>query len=267
MNRTMNPTLFCIPKSLPPHLHETARRRAIEINPANAAQPRIVLRASGRAGARARIAMVVGRRWPTRGVRLTVSFLDNPSADLRKRILLHMNAWSKTANVHFTQVKSGGQVRISRVSSPPDDSGYWSYIGTDIEHIPMHKATMNLEAFTMSTPESEYHRVVRHETGHTLGFEHEHMRAQLVKRIDPKKAYAYFRKYDGWSKSEVDDQVLTPLDEKTLLATANADVHSIMCYQLPGSIMKDGKAIAGGLDIDKKDFAFAASMYPKKVKV
>lgn len=264
----MKPTIFCIPKSLPPSLHEAARRRAIEINPANAVQHRAVFRTKpGVPGAKARLAIVIGRRWPTKGVRLTVSFLDNAPADLRTRILLHMNAWTKTANVHFTQVKRDGQVRITRVDSPPDDSGYWSYIGTDIEHISMHKATMNLEGFTMDTPESEFHRVVRHETGHTMGFEHEHMRAQLVKRIDPKKAYAYFKKYDGWSKSEVDDQVLTPLDEKTLMGTTQADPHSIMCYQLPGSIMKDGKAIAGGLDIDKKDFAFAASMYPKKLKM
>ena len=56
--------------------------------------------------------------------------------------------------------------------------------------------TMNLEGFTMRTPESEFLRVVRHEAGHTLGFEHEHMRTQLVQRIDRKKAIAYFRRTD-----------------------------------------------------------------------
>jgi hypothetical protein len=28
---------------------------------------------------------------------------------------------------------------------------------------------MNLDSFTTSTPDSEFYRVVRHETGHTLG--------------------------------------------------------------------------------------------------
>jgi len=55
-------------------------------------------------------------------------------------------------------------------------SGYWSYLGTDILHIPKNRPTMCLENFSMDTLESEYKRVVRHETGHTLGFPHEHMR-------------------------------------------------------------------------------------------
>jgi hypothetical protein len=39
-----------------------------------------------------------------------------------------------------------------------------------------------------------------------------------------------------------------------------------MCYQIPGAITKDGKPIPGGSDINRKDFAFAASIYPKKVR-
>jgi hypothetical protein len=38
-----------------------------------------------------------------------------------------------------------------------------------------------------------------------------------------------------------------------------------MCYQIPGSITKDGKPIPGGKDINPTDFAFAASIYPKRV--
>jgi hypothetical protein len=38
-----------------------------------------------------------------------------------------------------------------------------------------------------------------------------------------------------------------------------------MCYSLPGSIMKDKKAVRGGNDINVRDFAFASSVYPKKV--
>jgi hypothetical protein len=39
-----------------------------------------------------------------------------------------------------------------------------------------------------------------------------------------------------------------------------------MCYQIPGSITKDGKPIIGGLDIDDQDYAFAAKIYPKPDK-
>jgi hypothetical protein len=77
-------------------------------------------------------------------------------------------------------------VRISR------GGGYWSYLGTDILLIPPSQQTMNLEGFTMNMPETEYRRVIRHEAGHTLGFPHEHMRKELIARIDREKAYDYF---------------------------------------------------------------------------
>jgi hypothetical protein len=41
--------------------------------------------------------------WGLQGVSLTVGFLDDAAADLRRRILLHMNAWAKTANVKFVE--------------------------------------------------------------------------------------------------------------------------------------------------------------------
>ena len=48
--------------------------------------------------------------------------------------------------------------------------------------------------------------------------------------------------------------------------TPSADVTSIMCYQLPGSITTDGKPIPGGNDIDPTDGAFAAKFYPLAVQ-
>ncbi len=39
-----------------------------------------------------------------------------------------------------------------------------------------------------------------------------------------------------------------------------------MCYQIPGSITKDGKPIIGGNDIDRSDQAFVGTVYPKKVR-
>jgi hypothetical protein len=41
------------------------------------------------------------------------------------------------------------------------------------------------------------------------------------------------------------------------------DETSIMCYQLPGSITRDGRPIIGGIDINASDFAFAGRIYPK----
>jgi hypothetical protein len=174
-----------------------------------------------------------------------------------------MNAWSATANVKFVETQGTAQVRIAREGG--EKGGYWSYLGTDILHIPKGEQTMNLQEFSMSTAESEYHRVVRHETGHTLGFPHEHMRKALVEKIDPQKAIEYFERTQGWSEEEVRQQVLTPLEESTLRGT-KPDQRSIMCYQIAGDLTKDGKPIVGGKDIDSSDAAFAATIYPKKSK-
>jgi hypothetical protein len=259
--------IVCTPKHLPESRRVAAARRALEINPANHPGARVVRRAfAGLSKGPARLSLVVGSRWPASGVTLTVKFLDNPPKDLRARILLHMNAWGKTANVLFTETHGTAKVRLARLDSPPDMSGYWSWVGTEILEISAAKPTINLEGFTMKTPESEFHRVVRHEAGHTLGFPHEHMRRALVKKIDPAKAIAFYRRDQGWSAQDTRDQVLTPIEESSLLGTP-ADQLSIMCYQIPGEITKDGKPIIGGLDIDKTDYAFAASVYPKQIHV
>jgi len=256
VNQSQEELIVCAPRFLPRERWADADKLAFEINPEN--RPPDADLASQEGGEDKR--MAVSRRvyWGKKGVRLTVGFLDNPPEDLRKRILSHMNAWNKTANVEFTESSTDPQVRIAR-----EADGYWSYLGTDVLSIPKHQATMNLEAFTMNTPDLEFHRVVRHETGHTLGFPHEHMRQALVERLDRDKVIAEFMRTQGWTRQEVINQVLTPLEESSLIGSAGADALSIMCYQLPGRLTRDGKSIPGGLDIDPTDFEVAGALYPK----
>jgi hypothetical protein len=256
-------TLVCSPRRLPLEKAVAAAKTAVDINPLNHTPlHRLASVIPGFTATPERIAVLTAKYWGLQGVSLTVGFLDSPTADLQKRIIQHMNAWATTSNVKFVAAQTDPQVRIARAGGA--DGGYWSYLGTDILHIAKTDQTMNLEAFTMATPESEFHRVVRHETGHTLGFPHEHMRKALVALIDPQKAIAYFERTQGWTEQEVRDQVLTPIEESTLNGTT-PDAKSIMCYQIPGEVTISGKPIIGGLDIDPTDFKFAATIYPKKV--
>lgn len=251
----------CTPRYLPREQLARADEIAYQINPKN--RPPDAAMAAAAPGEKERLALVRRVYWGKAGVRLTVGFLDNPPKDLQARILLHMNAWNKTANVQFVASSTDPQVRIARVNSPPDKAGYWSYLGTDIGSIDKAEQTMNLEGFTMDTDDSEFHRVVRHETGHTLGFPHEHMRAALVARLDRKKVIAEFMATQGWSEDEVVRQVLTPLEDSSLLGSPTADARSIMWYQIAANLTLDGAAIPGGLDIDPLDYQMAASFYPK----
>jgi hypothetical protein len=255
--------MTCVPKSLPRSKWIAAAEHASQINPTNRPPiERLVRAMPGFVAEPMHLAVVTKKYWGAGGVKLTVGFLDNPPADLRKHILLHMNAWSKYANVAFTESKTDPDVRIARAGGSA--GGYWSYVGTDIHQIKAGQPTMNLEAFTMKTPESEFIRVVRHETGHTLGFPHEHMRKELVAKIDRDKAIKYFMATQGWSKAEVIAQVLTPISAGSLWGTAHSDPRSIMCYQIPGTLTKNGKPILGGTDIDKQDGEFVAMVYPTK---
>jgi len=261
----------CALRDLPKEEIIPASRTAIRLNPLNRPRyyPRLgieVLPMPKEEGAEEekidepmRIALMTSKYWGVEGVKLGVYFMDNPPPDLRARILSHMSAWSAQANVTFRESSSNqAEVRIVRTRG----QGYWSYLGTDILHIPAGQPTLCLDSFSMSTPESEYKRVVRHETGHTLGFPHEHMREAIVNQLDPQKTIVYFQQTQGWSPQTTRQQVLTPIPEAQLTGTA-ADETSIMTYSLPGSITYDGQPIVGGTDINTQDYALAAQLYPK----
>jgi hypothetical protein len=247
----------CVPKALPAEQILEAAALAAEVFPANSPMT------SPYAGAAAaamdldpmRIAVMTTKWWGPRQRVLEVRFLDNPAASLRKRILSHLNAWD--CGVTFRETRADGQIRISR-----GRGGYYSYLGTD-NLLVRTGVTMNLEGFTDRTPESEFLRVVRHEGGHALGCPHEHMRPEHVARIAPAKAYDYFWRTQRWDREVVDQQVLTPLNVRSIFGTPYAEEDSCMCYQLPGSITKDGKPIKGGSDITASDRKFIQGIYPK----
>jgi hypothetical protein len=257
----------CILKSLPEEQLVAAAEHAIQVNPVN--RPKFPTGLSGTIGDAVRslvdhplaIAVLTSKYFGPAGVHLTVTFAERTAPELAKKIVAYANRWGRTANVEFKLIDASnwhdGDVRISR-----GRGGYWSYLGTDIRSIPRNQQTMNLQGFSLSTPESEYDRVVCHETGHCAGCPHEHMRPALVALLDSSKTIAYFERTQGWSAQEIRAQVLTPLSEDSLMGTP-ADQDSIMAYQLPGSITKNGKPIRGGTRINDTDAAFMAKIYPK----
>lgn len=250
----------CVIKAVPDRLLQRAARNAISINPANAPQMAPIARSAMGVIAPNRIAVMVSKYWGNRPRRLTVSFVNSArsaSAALRRKILSHLNAWSTSGCISFVETSGTGQVRIDF-----GPTGHWSYLGTDILSIPTNRPTMNLQAFDRENRESEFYRVVRHEAGHTLGFPHEHARQEIVARIEPNRAYAWFWQNYRWDRQTVDEQVLTPLSSNSIFGTG-PDQTSIMCYQLPAQITRDGRPIIGGTDINATDHAFNGRIHPR----
>jgi len=257
---TTGPDIGCVPRQLPERLLVKAAQTATRINPANGLNIAAMagLGLNGGIMDPLRIAVLTAKYWGPQPRQVTVSFMESTPSDLRARIVSHLNAWNRAGGcISFVETRGTGQVRISR-----GGGGYWSYLGTDILHIPPSQQTMNLEGFTMNTPDSEYRRVIRHEAGHTLGFPHEHMRKELIDRLDRQKVYDYFWRTQRWDRATVDQQVLTPLNDRSIMGTP-PDQDSLMCYQLPGSITRDGQPIRGGFDINATDAAFCGRIYPK----
>lgn len=262
----------CSIKELPKEQQEAAYHEAITENPANRTAYEMMPQVLGSLGPAFEEALksvddimdpqafvvLSSKYWGSTGADLTVSFLDSPNVATREKILAYANKWGEFCNVKFRWSQSGGRVRIDR-----SRDGYWSYLGKDIDRIAAGQPTMNLEGFTERTPDSEYMRVVCHEFGHTLGAPHEHMLPEIISLLDEAKTISYFQRYQGWNAATTRAQVLTPISRASVLGSPGADVMSIMCYQLPGSITKNGKPIPGGSTFTSIDKDWANRLYPK----
>lgn len=235
---------------------QEAARKAVEQNPQNAPLfSADALRTFSTTPHPSHIAALTSKWWRA-GTVLGVQFIESPAQDFQQHVLSHMNAWSSQANIKFALTNTDPTVRITL-----RQDGYWSYVGTDILSISAQEPTMCLQNFDQGMPESEYFRVVRHETGHTLGFIHEHSRKEIVDLLDPQKTIVYFEQTQGWSPQMIQDQILTPQDPAALTALP-AEELSIMCYQFPAQVTKNGQPIPGGTDITAEDYKLAGLIYP-----
>lgn len=240
--------MLCRPVGLPPELLVPAARLACEVNPANA--PR------GGAPTPLGLAARTAKLWRA-PADLSVQFLDNPTAACKALILSHANAWGERgARVRFRETTGTGLIRVARAPG-----GYWSYVGTDALVVPPDRATMNLEGWTEHSADGACRRVVRHEAGHAIGMEHEHLRRELVALLNPISTIVYYRNAHGWDEATTRANVLTPLEDASLTA-GPTDPASVMCYQIPGSCTYSGEPIPGGLDLTPGDLDTARKVYP-----
>lgn len=103
----------CRIKALPARLHAQAAQVAAQINPVNAPL-RELLPSGVLVDSPLRLTLTTAKYWGPSPRQLSVSFMESTPADLRARIVSHLNAWTATAAISFVETAGTGEVRISR---------------------------------------------------------------------------------------------------------------------------------------------------------
>lgn len=181
----------------------------------------------------------MAKKWPGRST-LRVRFLGGDTRQ-REMTLTRMRTLDNLCpSIAFRHVTGGpSEIRVRF----DENSGHWSYVGTDCKRIPQNQQTMNI-GLRASQSWKEWDRVALHETLHALGFNHEHQHPRGTIAWDVEAVYAYYGETQGWSRAEVDAQVLRRSTATNIFGSA-PDRSSIMMYPIPKELLLDKTQAVG----------------------
>lgn len=195
--------------------------------------------------------------WP-RNSQLRVRFLAG-TAKQKDEAWKRFQIVDNITNLTFVRVDSGAsEVRVRFDYG----KGHWSYLGTDCRVVPQSSQTMNLElkAGVFGDAGYEWDRVAIHEMCHAIGLEHEHQSPKATNLVWNRAAvYDYYGRTQGWSKQQIDFQVLNRSTATSIIAS-KWDSKSIMEYPIPQGL---ANIVVGWNDkLTALDIATLKSIYP-----
>lgn len=179
---------------------------------------------------------------------IRVCFFGGP-AQLRSRIVQIASQWTtlggyvpldfgNPANPRSCTTSEFSQVRVGFAYK-----GYWSMVGTDSVNLAaQYEQSMNFALYDINPPaEPTFSRVVLHEFGHALGFQHEHQSqtSPCASEFNWDAIYAYLQGPPNYWSIEQIDHNLRPLNEPGDVSSP-FDNDSIMLYSFPASFYKAG---------------------------
>lgn len=201
----------------------------------------------------------VNSKW-TNGSTITVKFLGG-SSFVQQKVEYYAHQWEKHANIKFNFINSGNaDIRVSI-----NKGGSWSYAGTEARNMGQNEPTMNYGWFNENTSEDDFRSTTLHEFGHALGLLHEHNSPFSKIKWNLQKVYAYYMQTQGWSKEQVDQQVINRYS--VTMSNKVYDPISIMHYPIDPSLTIDNYSVGWNTNLSAGDKSLIAELYPySKIK-
>lgn len=213
--------------------------------------------------------IVRGKLWRADRPIIVCFFEGGPS--LRSMIMGYANEWAKGGMVTFdfgstSELRTCDPLYKSGIRVSFRGRGHYSYVGTDSLLVSQEIESLNLGEFDVLPPaDGEFRRIVLHEFGHAIGFEHEHQspKARCEEDFDWPLVYRSL----PWTRAKV-DRNLRRLPNSSAYLVSEYDDRSIMHYSLPARFFRDGRRadcyIEPNFEISDQDSISLAQAYGRQ---
>ncbi|PYI11429.1 zincin [Aspergillus sclerotiicarbonarius CBS 121057] len=209
-------------------------------------------------------------RWKP-GSKLNVRFLPASESiegtmdvedSVKKKVEQAANIWTQHANICFVFDQPGdAEIRIRFAKG---SCGGESFIGMDIPtHFTQNDHTMLIRPGSNTIFEPSLQAVVLHEFGHALGAVHEHQNPNPKAKIKWKKnVYEYYETWHGFSKTQVDTQILEKFNLDDFNVCSPLDTKSIMIYPIDIRINDSSIHSVWPENLSRVDIDYIGRAYP-----
>ena len=135
-----------------------------------------------------------------------------------------------------------------------EQTGAWSYVGTDINNESTQRPTMNFGWFDVAT--------VIHEFCHAIGMIHEHQNPYGTE-IDwnKPKLYQWAEETQGWDENQTNTQIIDKYNQNDINGSA-FDPCSVMLYFYPSNLTNNNVGTNQNLRMSPVDMEWLANQYP-----
>ncbi|MBF4494387.1 hypothetical protein IRZ83_18795 [Flavobacterium sp. JLP] len=208
-------------------------------------------------------AIITWPRWNP-GQIVKIKFL-NGNAALEDKVKEFASEWTIYANIKFEYVPVNEYADIRISFRWKNDGSSWSVLGMNSTNATtnyQNEPSMNFGWTTLGN-DTATKREVLHEFGHALGLIHEHQSPAANIPWNLPKVYKYYSDLMGWSKEEVDENVLYSSEQTNY---TEYDSLSIMNYYIDPSLRTDGVRNPINDDLSITDMTFINHWYPFPIR-